>query len=303
MRQTQAEAESVAASTEVPPAPAEMSAERKAWLEDALTNITINPVERMKLCIEKIKNPTVTDEELKGAAEELSHWCEELDLAKDFFTLGGMEILPILLDHISDNIRVQGCSLIASLVQNNDHCQRIVVQSNLLQKLLKILDENETDDCKIKAVTAISALIRGYTLGQLQLQKFNGYKILIKHLSTPIPKLQLKLCFLINILCTNSQHMKKLFYENGALNELIRLFVSETCTDHYHVVEAILSLSDAKKNVFQSLKDRQPQLSDELEQTLKKRLEFLKQQEHSVDQCDEMALIIQLETFMEPSES
>ncbi|CAF5191454.1 unnamed protein product, partial [Rotaria sp. Silwood1] len=84
--------------------------------------------------------------------------------------------------------------------------------------------ESNNPDLKTKAVTAISALIRGYTLGQLQLQKYQGPKILIQAISSPIPRLQNKLCFLINTICSASAHMKKLFYENGALVELIRLF-------------------------------------------------------------------------------
>ncbi|CAF1582249.1 unnamed protein product, partial [Didymodactylos carnosus] len=218
----------------------------------------------------------------------------------DFFTVGGGEILPILLDHVGDEIRIQGCSLIANLVQNNDHCQRIVIQSGILQKLLLILDQSENDDVRTKSLTAISALIRGYTLGQLQFQKFNGFKIVVKALSAQIPRLQLKICFLVNTLSISSQQMKKLFYENGTLDELINFYVSPTCPDPMHVVEAILSLSDAKKDVFQSLKERNNPLFDELEKKLNQRLEIVKS---DAEQNDEKASIYQLLTFIQPSSS
>jgi hypothetical protein len=52
------------------------------------------------------------------------------------------------------------------------------------------------------------ALIRGYTLGQLQLQKYQGAKVLIRAISSPIPRLQTKLCFLINTICSSSAQMK-----------------------------------------------------------------------------------------------
>jgi len=204
--------------------------------------------------------------------------------------------LPILLDHISDQIRIQGCLLIANLVQNNDHCQRIVVQSGLMQKLLLILDQSENDDVRTKALTAISAIIRGYTLGQLQFQKLDGIKIVIKALSAPIPKLQLKICFLINILCTSSQQMKKHFYGNDALDELIKLYATPTCPDPMHVSEAILSLVDAKNDVFQSLRKKNNELCDTFEQQLNKRLEIVQQSE---GQSDETASINQLLTFLQ----
>ena len=110
----------------------------------------------MKLCISKIKDEQLSEQEKKEFLEELGHWAEELDLAKDFFTIGGLDILEPLLDHPNEVFVTQTCSLIANLVQNNDHCQRIIVQSGLQQKLLQIVDQSSNPDVKTKAVTAIS---------------------------------------------------------------------------------------------------------------------------------------------------
>lgn len=116
----------------------------------------MNPIERIKLCVSKIKDPEVNDQQKKEFLDELCHWAEELDLAKDFFTIGGLDILAPLLDHSDDEVRIQTCALLAVLVQNNDHCQRIIVQSGLQQKLLKIVEDSTNPDLTIKAVTAIS---------------------------------------------------------------------------------------------------------------------------------------------------
>lgn len=120
--------------------------------------MTVNPIERIKLCISKLKDTQVNEQQKKEFLDELCHWAEELDLAKDFFTIGGLDILAPLLDHTDDNIRMQTCSLLANLVQNNDHCQRIIVQSGLQQKLLQIVDQSNNPDLKTKAVTAISGI-------------------------------------------------------------------------------------------------------------------------------------------------
>jgi hsp70-interacting protein len=120
--------------------------------------MTVNPIERLKLCISKVKDPEVNEQQKKEFLDELCHWAEELDLAKDFFTIGGLDILKPLLDHPDENIRIQTCSLLANLVQNNDHCQRIIVQSGLQQTLLKLVDESNNPDLKTKAVTAISGI-------------------------------------------------------------------------------------------------------------------------------------------------
>ena len=130
----------------------------KKWLTDALENITVNPIDRIKLCISKIKDNELNNQQKKEFIDELCHWVEELDFAKDFFTIGGLDILSPLLDHEDENIRIQACLLIANLVQNNDYCQRIVVQSGLQQKLLKFVDESNNSELKTKAVTAISGI-------------------------------------------------------------------------------------------------------------------------------------------------
>jgi hsp70-interacting protein len=118
--------------------------------------MTVNPVDRLKLCISKIKDTEVNEQQKQEFLDELCHWAEELDLAKDFFTIGGLDVLTLLLDHNDEDTRAKACSLLATLVQNNDHCQRIIVQSGLQQKLLKIVEESNNPDLKTKAVTAIS---------------------------------------------------------------------------------------------------------------------------------------------------
>ena len=110
----------------------------------------------MKLCIAKIKDEQTSEQQKGEFLEELNHWAEELDLAKDFFTIGGLDILLPLLKNPTETMRLKTCSLIASLVQNNDHCQRIVVQSGLQQTLLQILDESNDPDLKTSALTAVS---------------------------------------------------------------------------------------------------------------------------------------------------
>ena len=64
----------------------------------------------------------------------------------------------------------------------------------------------------------------------------------------------------------------EIFYENGALDEFIRLFNHENCPDHQHVLGTILTLSTAKPT---SLTERDLTLIQEFERNLKKRLETL----------------------------
>ncbi|CAF0871677.1 unnamed protein product [Rotaria sp. Silwood1] len=97
-------------------------------------------IERMELCINKIKDNQINEEQKKEFLAEFCHCAEEFHSTEGFFTLGGLDIHSTLLD------------------EDNDHCQRIIVQSGLKEKLLKIFEESNNLDLKTKAVTAISGM-------------------------------------------------------------------------------------------------------------------------------------------------
>lgn len=54
---------------------------------------------------------------------------------------------------------METCSLLATLVQNHPHCQRIIVQAALQEKLLQILDQSTNPELQTKVVTAISGML------------------------------------------------------------------------------------------------------------------------------------------------
>lgn len=58
----------------------EMSPERKKWLENALDNMSINPVEEMKKCIKCLNDPAQEENHLT-ALETLRDWCEDMNFA------------------------------------------------------------------------------------------------------------------------------------------------------------------------------------------------------------------------------
>lgn len=66
--------------------------------------------------------------------------------------------------------------------------------------------------------------------------------------------------------------LSEIFFENGALDELIRLFNNEACPDHQHVLETILTLATAKPN---ALAKRDAALIEQFQQNLTKRLQVL----------------------------
>ena len=72
----------------------------------------------------------------------------------------------------------------------------------------------------------------------------------------------------------------EIFFDNGALAELMRLFNSETCSDHQQVLETIRTLSEAKPKAFVKYDSL---LIDEFREKLNARLATLSEpDEHQV---------------------
>lgn len=132
----------------------EMSPERRKWLENALDNMTVNPVEEIKKCINYLSEPQDESKQIE-ALETLRDWCEDMNFAIDFHKINHYELIFKLLNHEKAQIRALTCDLIATLAQNNPYCQETLLASKILPIVLQKLDK-DTDEVKIKALYAVS---------------------------------------------------------------------------------------------------------------------------------------------------
>lgn len=55
--------------------------QRREWLENALTSMTVSPVEEMKKGIEVIQDPTKDVDDKIQALESIQEWCDHIDFA------------------------------------------------------------------------------------------------------------------------------------------------------------------------------------------------------------------------------
>ncbi|CAF3482785.1 unnamed protein product [Rotaria socialis] len=90
----------------------------------------------------------------------------------------------------------------------------------------------------------------------------------------------------------------KIFYENDALTEFVRLFNSESCPDHQHTLETILTLSSAKPNAMSSLVESDPLLVEAFLEKLTERRQIIQDSE---DHLDEINIINQIRTLLTPT--
>lgn len=230
----------------------EMSPERKKWLENALTNMSINPVDEIKKCIKFLDEPNELEKQVE-ALETLKDWCEDINFAIDFHKINRYALIFKLLNHESSEIRALTCDLIGSLAQNNVYCQETLLESKLLPLILQKLDK-DTDEVKIKALFAISCLTRDYEPGQEKLLEGNAIDILIKSLQTPVEKLQIKCCFLFSSICNNNKIKNKLT-EKRLIETLIGMYRDPNSNIHEHILSAINIIIDDNPNAIKQAKE------------------------------------------------
>lgn len=62
-----------------------------------------------------------------------------------------------------------------------------------------------------------------------------------------------------------------MFFDNGALEALIRLSVDPSCSDYHHVLETIITMTESKADALTSLVEREPALMQQFEEKLNQR--------------------------------
>lgn len=163
------------------PAPVEpMSEERKVWLQQALAEVgrgQMNEVEQMKQCLVVLRQDGPSerdgedreeedDNEQETAFEILSDLCENLDNARDLMVLGGLDLcVSKYLCHDQSGLRWRAADLIASCAQNMPQVQVHLLGIGALPKLLKLAESDPHPTVRVKALFAVSCLVREQEAG------------------------------------------------------------------------------------------------------------------------------------------
>ncbi|GFO34023.1 hsp70-binding protein 1-like [Plakobranchus ocellatus] len=172
-----------------------MSEERKKWLEEALTSMTVSPTERMLLCIKVIQEAEEDTEEgtelqIKSVSE-LQDWAEDMDIANDFIKINGLSIMPKLMSSEVSELRWRGLELLGNLSQNNPVVQDKLISSRLLPALLAMVDTDPNPLVRVKALYAISYTLSSNGTVQLlvKLLKDSEHSISHEHLMSALLQL------------------------------------------------------------------------------------------------------------------
>ncbi|XP_022347606.1 hsp70-binding protein 1 isoform X2 [Enhydra lutris kenyoni] len=278
-----------AGSEEPDPPPEPMSEERRQWLQEAMSAAfrgQREEVEQMKSCLRVLSQPTPSlaaeaelasdQQEREGALELLADLCENMDNAADFCQLSGMHLLVgRYLEAGPAGLRWRAAQLIGTCSQNVAAIQEQVLGLGALRKLLRLLDRDACDLVRVKALFAISCLVREQEAGLLQFLRLDGFSVLMRAMQQQVQKLKVKSAFLLQNLLVGHPEHKGTLCSMGMVQQLVALIRTEHSPFHEHVLGALCSLvTDFPQGVREC---REPELG--LEELLRHRCQLLQQHE------------------------
>ncbi|CAG9126069.1 unnamed protein product [Plutella xylostella] len=109
-----------------------MDEERRKFLEEALKNLTVNVSEVLREAIKVLANTEVMHaiqlgqalpEEVQTAFDNLLDFTDNIDMAVDFYKMGGFSIFPVCYGSENEKVRARASSVLGELCQNNPFCQ------------------------------------------------------------------------------------------------------------------------------------------------------------------------------------
>lgn len=99
-------------------------------------------------------------QEKEAMLDELQDLVESIDQAKDLSTIGGLSTLLNVMDSQIPSLQWRAAEIIATCAQNNPEVQESFYDGDVMPYVWNLLDSND-DTCRLKALLAVSCLIRG----------------------------------------------------------------------------------------------------------------------------------------------
>nr|CAG4641237.1 EOG090X0EEI [Eulimnadia texana] len=259
-----------------------MDENRRKWLEEALKGLSVNVIEELckameRLAPENVRNPDSNSEEMEEALEVIIDFVDSIDTANDFHKIGGLAVLKPCLLSPHDEVRWRCGELIATLTQNNPYCQDFVLNEGVLPILLQLTENDTCENARIKALYAVSCLIRDHDKSLEAFINADGFSCLLRVLQTDIEKLRIKAAFLLASLCNKDPSVKDLLCKMGFVEQLAALLQKERDSTHEHLLSALLALVQGHER--SKVEARRPEFM--LKQLLEDRVETLKGHEEN----------------------
>ncbi|CAJ0920785.1 unnamed protein product [Ranitomeya imitator] len=266
----------------------QMSDERRQWLQEAMSSAfsgQADEVQQMKECLKSSAAKQVTK---MGMNVRRKPWSYSQTY---FCKLGGMSLmLTRYLSRPEAELRWRTADLIGICSQNVPFVQEMALSLGAVSKLLELLDLDTSETVRIKALFAISCLVREQEAGLAEFVKLDGFSVLMRAMQTHILKLKIKSAFLLQNLLISHPEYKSTLCAMGMIQQLVSLLRTEHSPFHEHVLSALCSMAtDFPRGVAEC---QAPELA--FEDLLKERCKMVEKQEEyqeELDYCEQLLKI------------
>lgn len=229
--------------------------QRKEWLRKALGSMCTDMHKEMKKAIQILTNlveeygaqeslPDDAIEKLEDASDNLVEVVSSIDFAQDFVKMDGYGLLKKMIQASCSKFALCAFDVLAETLQNNEYCQSAACNHGFMKILVQILNSDAKDNVLVKALYALSCLIRanGYILKAFE--DLNGLELLLRLLDkqSDSGKLRIKVAFLISDLCQKEPRLQEIFREMQIVTKIVSALKSPRDQSHEHLLSALCAL-------------------------------------------------------------
>ncbi|XP_030755130.1 hsp70-binding protein 1-like [Sitophilus oryzae] len=244
--------------------------ERRKWLEEAIKSMSVDIIgllQKQIKVLQKVDSIKPEDDisEYEQAVDIILEQVDHIDIACDFHKIGGFMVLYPCLKSPHPKIRAAGCELLAELCQNNPYCQEVVLDNEFVPKLLNMIDKDEDTEVAVKALYAVSAIIRHSQEGFNQFIHYNGPVILLKALNRTDDRFIKKTTFLLSTLCDSQPDFKSRLVFLDYIPTLITLISRERQPSHEYVLALLAALVEENATALSECRNPRHNLQEVLQ--------------------------------------
>uniref|UniRef100_A0A0D9VSF6 TOG domain-containing protein n=2 Tax=Leersia perrieri TaxID=77586 RepID=A0A0D9VSF6_9ORYZ len=226
------------------PSRAAISEEERRWLAEAVErHMMVDVVSRMREIALLMSTPLsvleaqgITPDDIEGLLAELQVHVESIDMANDLHSVGGLVPVIKYLRNSNARIRARAADVVTTVVQNNPTSQQLVMEASGFEPLLSNFTSDPDLTARIKALGALSSLIRNNKPGVSAFRLANGYAGLKDALTSESARFQRKALNLTHYLLSESRSDCSVFAQLG----FPRLMMHLVSSDDLGVREAAL---------------------------------------------------------------
>ncbi|XP_025926440.1 nucleotide exchange factor SIL1 isoform X4 [Apteryx rowi] len=134
--------------------------------------------EIMVKLIGKFNSSASTLDEKVAALYDLEYYVHQVDNAKDFLSLGGLQLVINGLNSTEAILKEHAAFVLGAALSSNPKVQVEAIEGGALQKFLVILATEQPLAVKKKALFALSSMLRHFPYAQQQFLKLGGLQVL-----------------------------------------------------------------------------------------------------------------------------